>query len=443
MSARTIYFTQPDSIKEPRLRVQTPSCIQTPDPVFPEGALYGVAGEIVRKLGPYSEADPAALYFQLLTCLGSMMGAHAHFDVEGDRHTVNLFLVVVGKSAKARKGTSWGRIFSLLSEVDSKWWEERQASGLSSGEGLIFQVRDEGSDKNGETSEGISDKRLLIFEGEFAQVLRVLKREGNTLSGVIRNAWDGKILATLTKNTPLKATGAYISIVAHVTNEELQKEIRETAEMFNGFANRFLWCFATRSKLIPEPVPMPDGYLGEELERLREAVAFGKTCGRMERDEEAKALWKVAYTGQLAMAPGGLLGGATCRGEAQVVRLSAIFALLDCSPIIREAHLRAALYCWEYCGESARVIFGDRLTDPVLNKINEALKASPAGLTRTEFMQTVFANNCSADKLTGALRQLEEAGIIRREEKQGERSLVDYWIPTSPFKINVFNEVSD
>ncbi len=269
MSARTIQFNQTDSTKQPTSKNRLLDAIQTPDPVFPEGALYGVAGDIIRKLEPYSEADPAALYLQLLTCIGSMIGSHAHFEVEGDRHAVNLFLVVVGKSAKARKGTSWGRIFSLLSEVDSRWWAERQASGLSSGEGLIFQVRDESADKNGDTIEGMADKRLLVFEGEFAQVLRVLKREGNTLSGVIRNAWDGKVLASLTKNTPIKATGAHISIVAHVTNEELQKEIRETAEMFNGFANRFLWCFAKRSKLIPEPEPMPEGYLFEEIERLR------------------------------------------------------------------------------------------------------------------------------------------------------------------------------
>jgi hypothetical protein len=442
MSARTIHFQPAESPPQACSKTRPLLGWQGSDPVFPEVALYGVAGDIVRKLEPYTEADPAALYFQLLTCIGSMIGSCAHFEVEGDRHAANLFLVVVGKSAKARKGTSWGRIFSLLAKVDSRWWEERQASGLSSGEGLIFQVRDAMSGKDGEPVGGIEDKRLLIFEGEFAQVLRVLKREGNTLSGVIRNAWDGKVLASLTKNAPIQATGAHISIVAHVTNEELQKEIRETAEMFNGFANRFLWCFAKRSKLIPESEPTPEGYLLREVERLREAVAFGKTCGRMERDDEAKALWKVAYTGPLALAPGGLLGGATCRGEAQVVRLSAILALLDCSRVIQARHLRAALYCWEYCGESAKAIFGDRLPDPVLQKINEALKARPEGFTRTEFLQKVFLNNCSADKLSSALHQMEEAGLIRRQSKQGERGAVDYWIPTSPFKMNELNEVS-
>jgi hypothetical protein len=90
-----------------------------------------------------------------------------------------------------------------------------------------------------------------VFEGECAQVLRVMRRDGNTLSGILRNAWDGRALGNMTNQNPLKATGAHVSIVAHITNEELQREIRDTAEMFNGFANRFLWCYAARCKFIP------------------------------------------------------------------------------------------------------------------------------------------------------------------------------------------------
>jgi hypothetical protein len=48
--------------------------------------------------------------------------------------------------------------------------------------------------------------------------MKVLAREGNTLSPVIRNAWDGKTLQTLAKNSPLRATGAHIGIVGHITN---------------------------------------------------------------------------------------------------------------------------------------------------------------------------------------------------------------------------------
>ncbi len=120
------------------------------EPKFPAAALYGIAGDIVRKLEPYSEAHPAALYLQLLTCFGSALGGGTYFEVESDRHCTNLFLAVVGKSAKARKGVSWGRIHKIMSQVDCEWSELRQASGLSSGEGLVYAVRDDAPGKDDE-----------------------------------------------------------------------------------------------------------------------------------------------------------------------------------------------------------------------------------------------------------------------------------------------------
>jgi hypothetical protein len=72
---------------------------------------------------------------------------------------------------------------------------------------------------------GGRDKRRLVLESEFAQVLKVLAREGNTLSPVIRNAWDGKTLQTIAKNTPVRARDAHIAIVGHITKDELLRYI--------------------------------------------------------------------------------------------------------------------------------------------------------------------------------------------------------------------------
>ena len=54
---------------------------------------------------------------------------------------------------------------------------------MSSGEGLIAQVRDPADDKDTHTP---ADKRRLVIEPEFAQTLKVLAREGNTLSAIVR-----------------------------------------------------------------------------------------------------------------------------------------------------------------------------------------------------------------------------------------------------------------
>ena len=137
-------------------------------------------------------------------------------------------------------------------------------SGLSSGEGLIAQVRDpiDTSDTDAPT-----DKRRLVVEAEFAQVMKVLAREGNTLSPVVRNAWDGKRLQTISRNSPLQATDAHIGIIGHITKDELLRYLAAT-ELANGFFNRFLVIAVQRSKLLP----LGGQLSGQELDHVRDRV---------------------------------------------------------------------------------------------------------------------------------------------------------------------------
>jgi hypothetical protein len=93
-------------------------------------AYHGVAGEIVKVLEPYTEADPAAIPIQVLTCFGNVIGRGPHFHVEEDRHGLNLFTVLVGETSKRRKDVSFGRARKLIEQADLQWAESRIASGL-------------------------------------------------------------------------------------------------------------------------------------------------------------------------------------------------------------------------------------------------------------------------------------------------------------------------
>ena len=90
-----------------------------------------------------------------------------------------------------------------------------------------------------------------MVESEFVSALKVANRDGNTLSAVIRAAWDTGTLRTLTRNSPLEAVGAHVSIIGHITSEELRRYLDAT-ETANGFANRFMWLCVRRSKVLPE-----------------------------------------------------------------------------------------------------------------------------------------------------------------------------------------------
>jgi hypothetical protein len=168
--------------------------------------------------------------------------------------------VLVGRTSKARKGTSWGRIRGLFEQAASDWERGRIVSGLSSGEGLIWAVRDpiktlvtdkkSGVQNEIETDAGVDDKRLLVLESGFASPLRHFERSGNTLSSTLRAFWDNGKVSSLTKNSPAKTTGAMVTVIGHITVDELRRYLTRT-EMGNGLANRFLFACVRRSKELP------------------------------------------------------------------------------------------------------------------------------------------------------------------------------------------------
>src|SRR5262249_32558492 len=157
-----------------------------------------------------TEADPVAVLVQLLVAFGNLIGRNAHYPVGATRHHTNLFAVLVGATAAGRKGSSLDVVQWLLEKIDPDWTGKRIQSGLVSGEGLIYHVRDplierrerKGKDKgqagaNGHAANGgvwemkvggdrfedvvsdpgVDDKRLLVTETEMSRTLKAMNRE--------------------------------------------------------------------------------------------------------------------------------------------------------------------------------------------------------------------------------------------------------------------------
>jgi hypothetical protein len=378
-----------------------------PAPPHPD-AYHGLAGDVVRAIEPHSEADPLALLVQTHTVFGSLAGRGAHVLVEADEHPCRLFVALVGDSSRGRKGVSFAHVRRLFAAVDESFSEGIE-SGLSSGEGLIDRVRDPDDE-----DAAPPDKRLLIVETELASTLKVIERQGNTLSPNVRNAWDGTTLSTLTRNSRARATGAHISLIGHITIEELRRRLDAT-EAANGFGNRFLWVCVRRSKELPEGGTPSQSELNELAGRLRQSLDHARRAGTVRRDEQARELWHDVYGG-LTTGRGGLAGNLTTRAEAQVTRLSLLYAMLDQADAIGEPHLRAALALWDYSARSVLHIFGDSTGNPDADTILRALRASRYGLTRTE-IRDLFGRNLPAARLDHALGELLEHGRAHFEKE--------------------------
>jgi hypothetical protein len=405
------------------------------DPRWPRlarEAFHGFAGRLVEAIDPYTEADPVATLAHTLAAVGNLIGPGPHARVQHDRHPCRLNVALVGRTGKGRKGTAWSTPRHLLAQVDPTWAARRVTTGLASGEGLVYHVRDARREslpvrergrivghEDVQVDAGEPDKRLLVIEPELAVVLRVIAREANILSGLIRQAWDAGDLGTLTKHSPLRATGAHVSVIGHITEEEVGRYLTET-ERANGFANRFLWLLVRRSKALPEGAPVPDTVLAPLVDALREVADYAGTVGELRRDAEASALWREVYPA-LSEGESGMVGAILNRAEAQVLRLSTLYAVLDRSSAIRAAHLQAALALWDYADWSARRIFGRRLGVPLADVLLKALRAQ-GPLTATA-ISGLLGRHRSAEEIHQALDLLRDLGLVARHvEATGGRS---------------------
>ena len=412
-------------------------------PTLAPAALYGLPGHVVDVFEPHTEADSVAVLLSFLVAFGSAVGPGPHAVADGAPHPARLYAVLVGETARARKGTSWANVRPLLAEADPAWSSERILGGLASGEGLIACV----SQPNDDSEDGAPppDPRLLVVEPEYARLLSVAERQGNTLSAIVRQAWDSGDLDVTTRKDPLRARGAHVSIVGHVTLEELRRRLLDT-EAANGFANRFLYALVRRSKLLPSGGrPEPDA-LAELAKLTAASLADARTLdayiggsdpdgrirrigklsdahrGVMVRTPEAEARWADLYMRMAEDAPAGLVGAVTARAEAQVLRLSVAYALTDASPTIRTEHLEAAWAMWSYCEQSAAYIFGDSLGDEVADRLLEALEAAGTdGLDGTA-QRAVFSRHVSGARLDAARKLLEDRRLaVTETEPTGGR----------------------
>jgi len=393
-----------------------------------EEAYHGLAGEIVRAIEPASEADPVALLVQTLLGFGNLLGRTAHCRVEADQHFGNEFAVLVGKTSKARKGTSWGQVYRLLNEAEEQWANDRIQTGLSSGEGLIWAVRDpiEKMEKVKERGEpvryekveadpGISDKRLLIVEPEYANVLKQTERQGNTLSAILRQAWESGHLRTLTKNSPAKATGAHVSLIGHITTDELRRYLT-TTEAANGFANRHMFFCVQRSKALSRGGRPDETLLANLRSRLAATLKVAGNLGELNFHEQAGEIWDTVY-GELSEGRPGLTGAILGRAEAHVLRLSMLYAALDGIAVIQAPHLMAALAIWQYAEQSVRHIWGDALGDAIADELLRLLRAAPDGLSRNQ-MYDHFGRNIASDRIGKALVLLASNHLAYAETQQ-------------------------
>jgi len=160
--------------------------------------------------------------------------------------------------------------------------------------------------------------------------------------------------------------------------------------------------------------------------RIGQIIERGRAISLIELSPDAREGWKAVYHDLSADHPGlarALLG----RAEAQVMRLAALYAVLDGQSVMALVHLQAALALWDYAEASTRLIFGDSTGDPKADMILRAVRAS--GELSDSQVSDLFGRHMTAAKLDRAKDSLLAANLIHCEtvETSGRPRVV--WRP--------------
>jgi hypothetical protein len=392
-------------------------------------AFYGVLGAFVQDVASGTEADPCAVLAMCLSAISAVMDPHTHMKAGDAYHPIRLNAILVGPTARGRKGTA-GKIAEAVARAADPTCAI--VEGLSSGEGLLWAIRDGISKLDPKTQaevvidRGVADKRLLVMETEFATTLRVLQRDGNSLSPIIRRAWDlspDGVLRSITKNSPARSTGAHIVIAGHITRRELLRYIDST-ELVNGFANRFLWFASRRAHMLPFGEETDRALIDNFAEYVRDARDWTRGGHRFRWAAAARQPWELAYA-RLGGDGDDLYTSVTARGAPQVMRLCELYAAMEGSQELQPGHLAAALAVWDYVERTSRWIFGDATGDPLADEILEALRAVGA-LTRNDIYD-LFKRHERRARIDQALGHLLVAGLVRCSKEPTSGRPIELW----------------
>jgi len=414
-------------------------------PALSDDAFPGWIGDFVKMACEHSEADPAAVLVTLLGRFAAEVGSGPYVNIGDARHRARTNFALAGSSSKSRKGTSKQPVNRVFNEIPSA---ARCTPGpLSSGEGLIYAVRDEVIEFDKKKQEyvtvdpGVTDKRLFVLDEEFAAALNCTKREGNTLSAIIRGFFDDGNAEPLTKSFRIKATGAHVVIVTHITEMELISLLNQV-QMSNGFGNRFLWILSRRQKLMALPSPMPDSEVDQIRKIVIERIESARDLKAVGMSDDAKKLWIESYPG-LTMDFEGVTGSVVNRIEAHAIRLALIYALCAGHSQIEVDNLKAALALVEYSRRSAFRIFGSAVGDKKKIKIIDALRsADNHEMTISEISNNVFKRNMNSDELHKLLSEMESSKLIVLKKSPtggAPKTIVKF---QKSYEINEINEKS-
>lgn len=373
-----------------------------PPPCDPS-AFDGLAGDTVLALTEYTTAAPVGLLASILSISGVILSTTGRFY---GRQTSSFMTSLVGETG-SRKGTAMNMAWDVLTAPNAfgpQWGVV--VKGAGSGEGVIYHANKE--------SENKGFARLLVKEGELASVLTVKKRDGSTLSTVLRDAFDNEPLANMRQGHSIFVPPAnyQLGLLAGITPSELRLLLVGGSDVTNGWANRILWVPVEgrdgtaddREILLPDVFMSPYARALEDSSKSSVQSPYGLT-------DDAKALLDAYHAHLLTLV--GVQGALARRFSTIAYRIALVHASLDRDSHVRETYVSRAIALTEYCRSGVGWVFGGNVSgNRDAQHVLRALSTAGHPLGRKALGRAIWGGRYRPEVLTNAIDDLVENGMV-------------------------------
>jgi hypothetical protein len=373
------------------------------DDRVPDFAFRGPIGEFAMLAARSTNAPALALLVTGLAAFGAMVGHGPRAIYNGARTVAQPWVLLVGATGVG-KGLSMAVCESALDYVPSR---DRKSvlTNMNSGEGLVKAMLSIDALRDG------SVPALLVLE-EFAGLLRVKEREGQTLGQMLRVAYDGRALTRAVAKEVIAVADPAIAVIAHVTPQELLRQA-SFLDAKGGFLNRFMPLPATRH----EPLE-PGGDIEFEAvgERIEEAVRYARSLSSpIPTSASALALFDVikAWHREVVRLPG-LVGSMLERTNQHIHRLALTFFLTRADlerPYIDAGDVVAAAAIASLSEKTVMELWAEKPANTRQALIvTKVVAAGSEGITPTQLLQ--MAGSAYRGRLREDIARMLDDGVL-------------------------------
>lgn len=354
------------------------SSVDDDRPIPDNEAFTGVLGEIVKRLDPWSEADPIAVLSSLLSACSVLTQGGVRVYTGGKWQSPLLNVLLFGESAIGRKGTSGTVMFKVVTHRNAypQWRTQHVSSGApSSGAGLVKRLATMAIDAEWliPLRQIPQERRVqaveqpvtrlkrsfpaLLYVQEIAKVLHRARMD-DAYDDNIRCMWQGDDLkAKISKNAEVTLVDPVAAWLCHVTPAEFLAKLGRTS-LAGGTFNRFLLFWVRRTKVIPREKPIPDTVLAPLAKTFKDRIEFGRTAGNIDLNTAAEKFWITELHPEVdrALTASPMWQEFTGRALDNILRMAAIYAAMDQRKEINATDLKAARAVQRYVFDSLPMV---------------------------------------------------------------------------------------